>query len=62
MHRQRGQKSFDVLTGSLTPEVGDSVFEFASGSGELSESLGGKATITGQDKLKGPKKHKVITG
>ena len=56
------KKSFDVLTGSLTPEVGDSVFEFASGSGELSESLGGKATITGQDKLKGPKKHKVITG
>jgi FG-GAP repeat len=59
--RKGVKKSFDVLTGSLAPEVGDSVFEFASGSGELAESLGGKATITGQDKLKGPKKHKVIT-
>ena len=55
------KKTFDVLTGSLTPEVGDSVFVFGAGSGELAESLGGKATITGEDKLKGPRKHKVIT-
>ncbi len=59
---RKGVKTgYDVLTGALTPEVGNSIFEFASGSGELAESLGGKATITGQDKLKGPKKHTVIT-
>ena len=59
---RKGVKTgYDVLTGALTPEVGTSIFEFGSGSGELAESLGGKATITGQDKLKGPKKHTVIT-
>ena len=59
--RKSVKKGYDVLTGALTPEVGDSIFEFASGSGELAESLGGKTTITGTDKLKGPKKHTVIT-
>ncbi len=59
--RKGVKKTFDVLSGSLTPEVGDSVFVFAGGSGELAESLGGKATITGEDKLKGPRKHTVIT-
>ncbi len=53
----------DVLTGSLTPEVGNSALEFGAGSGELSESVGGvKATVTGTDKLKGPKKDREITG
>jgi len=60
--RKGVKKTFDVLTGSLTPEVGNSVFVFAGGSGELAESLGGKATITGEDTLKGPRKHKIITG
>ncbi len=59
--RKGAKTGYDVLTGALTPEVGNSIFEFASGSGELAESLGGNATITGQDKLKGPKKHTVIT-
>jgi hypothetical protein len=55
-------KVLDVLTGSLTPEVGNSVLEFGAGSGELKESAGaGKATVTGTDKLKGPKNDTIIT-
>ena len=31
------------------------------GSGELAESLGGRATLTGTDQLTGPKKDKLVT-
>ena len=41
--------------------VGKSVLEFASGSGELRESSGAKATVTGTDDLKGPAKDTKIT-
>jgi hypothetical protein len=52
----------DVLTGSLTPEVGASILDFGAGSGELEESAGpDKATVTGTDKLKGPAGDRKIT-
>ncbi|HTQ68873.1 MAG TPA: hypothetical protein VMI13_09310 [Solirubrobacteraceae bacterium] len=54
-------RTVDILTGTLTPEVGRSVLEFASGSGELGESIGGEATLTGEDSLKGPPKSQTIT-
>lgn len=49
---------FDVLSGSVFPGVGTNVLEFGAGSGELSESLGGAATVTGTDELKAP--HKIV--
>ena len=56
------RRTFDVLTGSIKPEVtATSALQFAMGSGELSQSLGGKATISGEDKMKGPKKKSHIT-
>ena len=52
----------NTLSGSLTPEVGNSTLEFASGSGQLAESPGaGTVTVTGTDSLKGPKKDRTIT-
>ena len=52
----------DTLTGTLAPEVGSSDLVFASGSGELAESVGShKATVTGRVTLTGPKKTKKIT-
>ena len=53
--------TYDALDGALAPQVGDSVLDFASGSGELSQSRGGSAAVTGVDKLKGPKKDRQIT-
>ena len=56
------ERVVDILTGSLTPAVGASVLKFGSGSGELSESAsGGKATVTGMDKMKGPPEYVRIT-
>ena len=52
---------YDELTGSLTPEVNESVLEFGVGSGEL-EGHGAHpetATITGAATLAGPKKRTV---
>jgi hypothetical protein len=60
--KKAGEKVLDILTGTLTPEVGNSVLAFGAGSGELKESGGaGKATVSGTDKLKGPKKDTIIT-
>ncbi len=44
-----------VLTGTLTPEVGEDALLFGPGSGELAESASGHATITGTMKVKGKK-------
>ena len=54
-------KEIDVLKGSLTPEMGPSALEFGAGSGELDETLGGTASISGTDRLTGPHKDKTIT-
>jgi YVTN family beta-propeller protein len=52
----------DTLKGSLQPQVGNSVLEFESGSGGLTESNGsGTATVTGTDTLVGPKNDTTIT-
>ena len=53
--------AFDALNGTLTPEVGDSVLQFGAGSGELSESRGAYATISGTDTLEGPKGDTHVT-
>ena len=56
------EATVEELSGTLTPQVGDSVLEFASGSGELSDSADSHtATVSGTDKLKGPKKDTKIT-
>ena len=52
----------DVLTGTIHPDVGNSVLEFDSGTGTLAESpAAGTAGIEGTDKLVGPKRDKTIT-
>ena len=51
----------DTYKGTLMPSVGSSVLQFGAGSGELEEALGGKATVSGSDKLKGPKGDEKIT-
>jgi FG-GAP repeat len=48
------------LEGTLMPTVGTSVLEFATGAGELGGNYG-QATVTGTDKLKGPKGDTTIT-
>lgn len=56
------KKVVEVLHGSLTPSVGNSVLTFGAGSGELfnpSETIG--TTVTGTDKLTGPPGDEVIT-
>ncbi|MGA2319228.1 MAG: hypothetical protein ABSG95_00605 [Solirubrobacteraceae bacterium] len=51
-----------TFKGTLTPEVGNSVLTFGSGSGQLVEpGFGLTAEITGTDKLKGPKGDTKIT-
>jgi len=51
----------DTYKGTLMPTVGNSVLKFGSGSGELEDSSGGKATVGGDDWLKGPKGDERIT-
>ncbi len=51
----------DTYKGTLMPSVGNSVLKFDAGSGELEDSSGGKATVSGSDKLKGPKGDERIT-
>ncbi len=48
------------LEGTLTPTVGTSVLDFATGAGELGGNYG-QAMVTGTDKLKGPKEDATIT-
>ena len=50
-----------TYTGTLAPEVATSSLEFDAGAGELEGPLMSHATITGVDKLKGPKKDTLIT-
>jgi hypothetical protein len=52
-------KSFGTFKGSLDPKVGNSVLEFEGGKGLSGEF--GTVTVTGKDKLKGPKGDTVIT-
>ncbi|HEV3033333.1 MAG TPA: hypothetical protein VGX72_00965 [Solirubrobacteraceae bacterium] len=52
-------KSFGTFRGSLSPKVGNSVLEFEGGKGLSGEF--GTVTVTGKDKLKGPKGDAVIT-
>jgi hypothetical protein len=56
-----GSRTADVLEGSAKPEVGASTLGFGAGSGELSESTGGKASLTGSEALKGSKPFQKIT-
>ncbi len=51
----------DTYKGTLMPTIGSSVLGFGAGSGELEDSSGGKATVTGKDSLKGPKGDERIT-
>ena len=51
----------DTYKGTLMPTVGNSVLKFGPGSGELEDPAGGKATLSGSDKLKGPKGDERIT-
>jgi hypothetical protein len=51
----------DTYKGTLMPSVGNSVLKFGSGSGELEDSSQGKATVSGNDWLKGPKGDERIT-
>jgi FG-GAP repeat len=51
----------DTYTGTLMPTVGNSRLEFGGGSGELEDAVHNKATLTGTDTLKGPKKDTKIT-
>jgi Regulator of chromosome condensation (RCC1) repeat len=56
------EAEYDRLTGTLEPEVKNSALVFAAGSGELAETRSAaKATISGSDKMKGPKKDTKIT-
>jgi 6-phosphogluconolactonase (cycloisomerase 2 family) len=50
---------FDVLSGTLTPTVGNSVLEFGLSSGVLAGTPPGY--LSGNDSMKGPPKDKVIT-
>jgi len=55
------KRVYDVLTGTLNPEIARDALEFGGAAGELSETLGlGRGSITGTDTLKGPK-HEAIT-
>jgi hypothetical protein len=51
----------DVFTGMLTPKIGNSVAEFGTGSGELEDPAKNKATVTGNDAIKGPAGDETIT-
>ena len=53
-----GGGAIDTYTGTLSPTVGEGVFEFGAGSGELEDGSGNKATVTGTDKLRNPVKNK----
>jgi hypothetical protein len=54
--------SFPFTPVFLTPAVGPkSALEFGAGSGELEDNFGGKVTVTGKDKLKGPPGDEKIT-
>jgi hypothetical protein len=44
----------DTFTGTLMPTIGNSVDVFGAGSGEVEDSFGNKATVTGTEKLIGP--------
>jgi hypothetical protein len=50
-----------TFTGSLVPTIGSSVLEFGGASGELKGPGGSKVTVTGTDKLKGPKGDTKVT-
>jgi hypothetical protein len=51
----------DSYSGTLFPEVGNSVLKFNAGSGTLTDSGGFPVTVTGTDKLKGPPGDQKIT-
>jgi hypothetical protein len=51
----------DTYKGTLMPTVGNSVLKFGAGSGELEDPAGGKATVSGEDWLKGPPGDEWIT-
>ena len=53
-----GGGAIDTYTGTLSPTVGEGVFEFGAGSGELEDGSGNKATVTGTDKLRNPVQNK----
>ncbi len=52
-------KSYDTLTGILQPEVATNLLTYTGASGELSQTLPGKATVTGEEKLTAPKKAEI---
>ncbi len=60
--RRHVQRLVNRLTGSLTPEVGNSSLEFGTGSGSLAESPGfGTVEVLGTDTLTGPRGDRTIT-
>ncbi len=60
--RRRVQRLVNTLTGSLTPEVGNSSLEFGAGSGALAETARfGTVELLGTDTLTGPRGDRTIT-
>ncbi|MGO8905781.1 MAG: hypothetical protein ACLQMH_09195, partial [Solirubrobacteraceae bacterium] len=51
----------DTYSGNLMPIVERGYLRFDSGSGELEDQAGNKATLSGKDWLKGPKGDELIT-
>jgi len=51
----------DTYAGTLAPRVDGSSLKFGAGSGELEDPEGGKATLSGKDRLQGPKGDEWIT-
>ncbi len=52
-------KSYDTLTGALQLEVGTNLLSYGAGAGELTQSVGGGATVSGEEKLVAAKKAKI---